>query len=197
MDGCMYVRMYFVSFCICWALTLTAHQFTAVHNTVSRRNTKFRNQKTPCRIELRHNDTTQTGMQNGNLCWYRVNSKDMLWRHILRRSWQWSLLIICIHGGWQTGEDKQHRHTNIYKHLVLLICLIVISSEGGKRTLWANILQKPPTLKLKYTDYSTFHLKTPIPVENIFQKKKKHMGGLNYLFTEPFHNLLIKWKQHF
>jgi len=54
--------------------------------------------------------------------------------------------------------------------LVLIICLIMISSEGEKRTLWANILQKPPTLKLKYTDYSTRNLKIPIPTENAFHK---------------------------
>jgi hypothetical protein len=85
--------------------------------------------------------------------------------------------------------DRRGQTAPEYKHLVLLICLIVIYSEGEKRTLWANILQKPPTLKLKHTDYSTHNLKTPIPEKTYFRKKL--LGGLNYLFTEPSHNLII------
>ena len=66
--------------------------------------------------------------------------------------------------------DRRGQTAPAYKHMVLITCLIVISSEREKRTLWANILQKPPTLKLKYTDYLTYNLKIPIPVENTFQK---------------------------
>ena len=73
--------------------------------------------------------------------------------------------------------DRRGQTAPAYKHLVLFTCLTVISSKGEKRTLWANILQKLPTLKLKYSDYSTCNLKIPVPVENTFQKKKKNCWG--------------------
>jgi len=63
--------------------------------------------------------------------------------------------------------DRTGQTAPAYKRLVLLIWLIVISSEGEKKTLWANILQNPPILKLKYTYYSTYNLKIQFPVENI------------------------------
>jgi hypothetical protein len=66
--------------------------------------------------------------------------------------------------------DRRGHTAPAYKHLVLLICLIVISIEEEKNTSWANILQKPPPLKLKYTDFPTYNLKIPVPVENTFQK---------------------------
>ena len=108
---CTLVRSTFVEL---W--TLTIQQFTAVHNTLSTRNTEFQNKK-KC-IQLRYNDITQAGLQYRNLCRTRVNSKDMLWSHILRRSWQWSPLIFCIHG------DRRGQTAPAYKLLVLSYCEI-------------------------------------------------------------------------